>query len=82
MPYGKRRKAKVLPQIQGTMLYDDAELGINKTDFTSPPVTLTWMNLQAIAPPKHKGIHRTIKKAFCRSKEVEESQMLLKGGEI
>jgi ABC-type multidrug transport system fused ATPase/permease subunit len=79
MPYGKRRKAKSQPQTQGTILYDDGDLGISKIDFTSPPVTLSWMDLQAKAPPQDKGIKRTITKALFSSKEVGESKMLLKG---
>ncbi len=82
LPYGKRRKAKSQPKTQGTILYDDGDLGISKIDFTSPPVTLTWMNLQAKAPAQDKGIKRTITKALCPSKEVGQSKMLLKGGEI
>ncbi|CAF0813178.1 unnamed protein product [Adineta steineri] len=81
IPYGKRRKPKPKPQnrTQGTMLYDDGDLGISKVDFTSPPVTLTWLDLQAKAPPKDKGLRRTIKKALCPWKEVGESKLLLKG---
>ncbi|CAF4449679.1 unnamed protein product, partial [Adineta steineri] len=41
--------------------------------------TLTWLDLQAKAPPKDKGLRRTIKKALCPWKEVGESKLLLKG---
>jgi hypothetical protein len=55
-------------------------LGISKIDFHSPPVTLTWLNLQAEAPPQDKGIKRSITKLLCPSKEVGQSKMLLRGG--
>jgi hypothetical protein len=80
IPYGKRRKPKIQPQPQGTVLHDDGDLGISKIDFVSPPVTLTWIDIQAKAPPKDKGIKRSITKALCPSKEVGESKLLLKGG--
>jgi hypothetical protein len=44
-------------------------------------VTLTWIDVQAKAPPKDKGIKRSITKALCPSKEVGQSKLLLKGGE-
>jgi hypothetical protein len=56
-------------------------LGISKLDFHSPPITLTWLNLQAVAPPQDKGLKRTITKVLCPSKEVGQSKTLLKGGE-
>lgn len=64
------------------MMYEDSDLGISKIDFTSPPVTLTWFNLQAKAPPQDKGLKRTITKALCPHKEVGQSKLLLKGGNI
>jgi ABC-type transport system involved in cytochrome bd biosynthesis fused ATPase/permease subunit len=79
MPYGKRRKEKPQQQTQGTIMYDDGDLGISKIDFTSPPVTLTWFNLEAKAPPQDKGLKRTLTKKLCPSKEVGQSKMLLKG---
>ena len=80
VPYGKTRKPNVQSRTQGTVVYDDGDLGISKIDFTSPPVTLTWSNLQAKAPPLDKGCRRTITKALCPWKEVGESKLLLKGG--
>ncbi|UJR27397.1 hypothetical protein I4U23_008687 [Adineta vaga] len=79
VPYGKRRRSRGQKPTQGAMISDDGDLGISKVDFTSPPVTLTWLNLQAKAPPKDKGLKRTITKALCPSKEVGQSKMLLKG---
>lgn len=64
------------------MLYEDSDIGISKIDFTSPPVTLTWLNLQAKAPPQDKGLKRTITKALCPHKEVGQSKLLLKEGNI
>lgn len=64
------------------MMYEDSDLGISRIDFTSPPVTLTWFNLEAKAPPQDKGIKRAITKALCPRKEVGQSKMLLKGGKI
>ena len=60
---------------------EDADMGISRIDFDSPPVTLTWLDLQAKAPPQDKGIKRAITKALCPSKEVGQSKLLLKGGE-
>ncbi|CAF1073260.1 unnamed protein product [Adineta steineri] len=78
--YGKRRKSKVQSQTQGTVVYDDDDdLGISKINFTSPPVTLTWLDLKAKAPPEDKGIKRTITKALCPWKAVSQSTMLLEG---
>lgn len=45
-------------------------------------MTLTWLDIQAKAPPKDKGLKRTLTKALCPWKEVSESKMLLKGGKI
>jgi hypothetical protein len=55
-------------------------VGISKIDFTSPPVTLTWLNIEAKAPPQDKGLKRAITKKFNPSKEVGKSKMLLRGG--
>lgn len=72
IPYGKRQRSSPANS-------DDS--GISKIDFTSPPVTLTWLDLKAEAPPKDKGIKRTLTKAFCPWKEVGQPKMLLKGGQ-
>ena len=80
LPYGKRRQPKIRPRAQGAMRPEDDDEGISKMDFTSPPVTLTWLNLQAEAPPKDKGLKRTITKALCPWKEVGEPKLLLKSG--
>jgi len=81
MPYGKRRKSKVQPEIQRPTPGDDGDFGISKLDHNSPPITLTWLNLQAVAPPQDEGLKRTITKALCPSREVGQSKTLLKGGE-
>lgn len=81
LPYGKRRRSNVRPQAQGRIPDDDGDIGISKIDFTSPPVTLTWVDVQAKAPPKDKGIKRSITKKLCPSREVGQSKLLLKGGE-
>ncbi|CAF4348488.1 unnamed protein product [Rotaria sp. Silwood2] len=78
IPYGRRRRNRTQPQTRGVIISDD-DIGLSKIDFTSPPVTLTWLDLQANAPPKDEGIKRTITKALCPSKEVSQSKMLLKG---
>ncbi|CAF0826300.1 unnamed protein product [Adineta ricciae] len=70
IPYGKR---------QPSTPANSDETGISKIDFASPPVTLTWLDLKAEAPPKDKGIKRTLTKAFCPWKEVGQPKMLLKG---
>lgn len=83
LPYGNRRRRRVQPPTAGAMLHgDDDDTGISKIDFTSPPVTLTWLDLRAEAPPKDKGLKRTITKAFCREKEVSQPKVLLKGGKL
>lgn len=83
MPYGKRRPSRVQPQAQahGTIVHEDEDFGISKINLTSPPITLTWLNLQAKAPPQDKGLKRAITKRLCPSKEVGQSKILLKGGE-
>lgn len=81
IPYGKKPK-----QQQSGFMYnnsnddDDDDSGISQIDFSSPPVTLTWLDIQAKAPPQDKGLKRTITKALCPSKEVGQSKLLLKGG--
>jgi len=60
---------------------DDDDLGVTEMNLNSPPTTLTWLYLQATAPPQDKGIKRSITKALCPSKEVGESKVLLKGGQ-
>ena len=84
LPYGNRRRRRAQPPTQGARVYEngDDDAGISKIDFTSPPVTLTWLDLRAEAPPKDKGLKRSITKAFCRGKEVSEPKVLLKGGKL
>jgi hypothetical protein len=81
IPYARRQNPRIQSQTQGTVLYDDGDIGISKINFSAPPVTLTWLNLQAKAPPIDKGLKRTITKALCPWKEVGQSKVLLKGGE-
>ncbi|CAF0935940.1 unnamed protein product [Rotaria sp. Silwood1] len=78
-PYGRRRRHRTQSRTQGVITSNDDDIGLSKVDFTSAPVTLTWLDLQAKAPPQDEGIKRTLTKALCPSKEVSKSKMLLKG---
>lgn len=80
IPYGKIKPSKIKPARQGVIISDDEDIGISKIDFTSPPVTLTWLDIQAKAPPQDKGIKRTLTKSLCPWKEVSQSKILLRGG--
>lgn len=81
IPYGKRPHIRGHPK-KAVVISDDDDMGISKIDFHSPPVTLTWLDIQAKAPPQDKGIKRTLTKALCPWKEVSQSKVLLKGGKI
>lgn len=80
IPYGKRQKPKQTTVLSNNNAGGDDDMGISQIDFNSPPVTLTWLNLEAKAPPQDKGIKRAFTKAFFPKKEVGQSKVLLKGG--
>lgn len=76
VPHGKRQRSRYEELLHNR----DDDVGIRKIDFESPPVTLSWLDIQAKAPPKDKGIKRIMKKACCPWKDVDEPKLLLKGG--
>jgi hypothetical protein len=80
IPYGKVRRSRIRPVPEEVFVSENDDIGLTKLDFTSPPVTLTWLDLQAKAPPQDKGLKRTLTKLLCPSKEVGKSKVLLKGG--
>lgn len=60
---------------------DDDDTHIRKIDFTSPPMTLTWIDLEAVSPPSRNGImHRIKRKLYPSQRPEKQSQQLLKGG--
>ncbi|CAF2132802.1 unnamed protein product [Rotaria magnacalcarata] len=79
IPYGKVRKPRIPSAPEDVVISENEDIGLSKINFTSPPVTLTWLDLQAKAPPKDKGLKRTLTKLLCPSKEVSKSKILLKG---
>ncbi|CAF0966239.1 unnamed protein product [Rotaria sordida] len=79
IPYGKRPRPKIQSRTQSVILSNNNKVGLSKINSNAPSVTLTWLDLQAEIPPKDKGITRTITKALCRTKEISESKILLKG---
>lgn len=79
--YGKRLMTTPPQAAEIAMVYDDGDKILNQDGFRTPPVTLTWLDVQAEAPPKDRGIKRTMKKALCPWKEVGQPKKLLKGGQ-
>ncbi|CAM4904796.1 unnamed protein product [Rotaria socialis] len=79
IPYGKVRNSRILSPPEDVVISENDDIGLSKLDFTSPPVTLTWLDLEVTAPPKDKGLKRTLTKLLCPSKEVGEPKVLLKG---